>query len=288
MGKPELKNASVMDKSGVAEPGEGTDELENASDKENDDSFDEQGGDTDADGRAEDQEAGGDADPVEGEEGEENENSEPEPKVDAAADRERLKTELREELKKDLLQEQDMLRKQNEEQAPVKELSDEEWAAHEQRMGVPRTAIRAFTEQNVKLFHRMNQILDERFSRFEKREALTELAQDPAFRDAKRYQKDVDEFLTDYDVKHHSNPKLLQRAVIYARGKNAQTNLNKVRNDKTRNLKITGSGRPAGNGAPVRKAGNVALTPLERSAARAAGMSESEYLKSKNSGRVIA
>lgn len=175
---------------------------------------------------------------------------------------------------------------------PVKELSEAEWAAKETEWGVPRTAIQAVTSQNVYLYNKIKQDImaefDKRMGGFEKSSALQSLAKDPKFSDAPKYAKDVDEFIKDYPAQHHSNPELLKRAVIYARGLNIGKTVSKVRNEGERNRTITGAGKPNSPNGGIRNK-VVPLTPIQKKYADSMG-GEAEYRKymnGKSNGAVL-
>lgn len=191
----------------------------------------------------------------------------------------------------DALANKPQLKAKEEAPKPPVELTEEEWAAREQALGIPRNAIKWQAKQGEYIYKAVmegvERILNERMGGFEKSSALSKLSKETGFEDAGRYQKEVDEFLADFSPEHHSNPALLKKAVVYARGLNAKRDLSRVRSDGERNKVISGSGRPA---AP--SAGNrVRITPLnllQKQAAQLMG-SEAEYNKwrPKNGSAVI-
>jgi hypothetical protein len=284
MGRPEI-NGTVIDKSPAEAGAEGNHELETEAGEETNDALSEPGADAASDGGAEDQEVGGDVDQEEGAAGGEEEGAGADVEASSLHDIEKLKEQLRSELRAELSAEM----RENQPEPQPKEISDEEWAKHEDNWGIPRKAITATVSRMERLAKHFEARLDERLAKFEKNDALRTLASDKGFTDAMRYQKDVDEFLSHYPAKHHSNPDLLKRAVMYSRGKNMKNNVNRARTESERNRRISGAGRPAPGGAPVKKGlTSRPLTQIERSAARAAGMSDGEYLKLKGSNKVLS
>lgn len=175
-------------------------------------------------------------------------------------------------------------------QAPTPKYTEEEWAQHEERWGVPRAAIQNTVDAIVKSTLDMRAYIDSKFAKYEKQEALNEIATDPEYADALKYQKEVNQYLERVDPKYHSEKSVLKDAVIYARGLNYKNGIQKVRNEREVNKRIAGSARPAGSGGSK---GNVStktvtLTELQKSAAAATGMSEKEYASLLGKGRIIA
>ncbi len=287
MARPDIQG-KVIDDVG-AEANGGGDELngaENEIDPQNGDSLNEPEGEPNVDGGGTDPETGEEIGKVEGAEGEEGANPEPGPGTENLT-LDQVRDQLRQELRDEIMTE---LKQQQVQKEPAKEISEEEWNKHESEWGIPRSAIKNVVSRMERVvMHVMNK-MDERFSRFEKGDALRSLGQQPGFNDAARYAKDVDEFLSHYDVKHHSNPELLKRAVIYARGKNMKSTVQRAAQGAERNRRIAGVARPAGSAGPIGKGmvGKRQLSAIERSAARAAGMSDDEYLKHKGAKRVLA
>lgn len=266
MGRPDI-NGTVIDDVGGKPNG-----TANEINEETDDTLNEPGTDPNLDGGTEDSEVGEDVgaeeNPVDGE----NENPEPgQPATISEEVKEELRNQLRDELRNEM--------REANPPPPPPPITEEEWAKHEASWGVPRTAITNTVERIERVANHIMSKVDERFAKFEKAETLRTIAREPGFSDANRYQKDVDEYLSHYPAKHHSNPEILKRGIIYARGKNMKTAMNKVRNGTERNLRIAApGGRPAAGGAPVRPGSKVALNPSQRSAARAFGMTDQEYI----------
>ncbi len=278
MGRPDIQGTVIDDVGGGAEGGKNNGpEIEN--DAENLDTLDEQGDNANAERGGENQE---DGENVGGEEGAlQNEDGESKPVKSAgfpAELREQLRQELREEMRAEMRAE---MQKQNP-PAPAKEISEEEWAKHEADWGIPRTAIKATVSRMERVAQHVLKAMDERFAKFEKAESLRTLSREKGFEDSMRYQKDIDEFLTQYQPQFHSNPTVLKRAVIYARGLHAKDAVTKARNGNERNLRIVQpGGRPGAGGAPVRTGSKVQLTASQKSAARSVGWTDQQYIENK-------
>ncbi len=162
--------------------------------------------------------------------------------------------------------------------APPAELTEEQWAAKETEVGVPRQSIQFFTAQAMKVYETVMNHIEERFAKLDKVEGIRGISKEKGFEDATRYQKEIDQYLSRYHPKHHSNPQLLKDAVIYARGLNASKNIQRVRTDQDRNKKIAGPARPSSpNGG--KRVPTVALNASQRDVATKFGMSETEYQK---------
>jgi hypothetical protein len=163
-------------------------------------------------------------------------------------------------------------------QEPPRDLTDEEWAKKEEEFGASRQTIKAFTNQNVQVYNAMREYVDSLFAGVHKENRLKEISQEKGFTDAMRYRKGIDQFLSKYDPKHHSNPELLRMAVVYARGLDRSASVQRARNDGERNRRIAGPARPSspGNGRSGRP-GLPALNATQKEVAAKFGMSDAEY-----------
>lgn len=175
-----------------------------------------------------------------------------------------------------------------EERAPVQPISEEEWSRYEEERGIPRTAQTWVTNALVRVVSDVKREMDNRFARFDRQDTMGQLAKDPEFSDASKYPKEVDQYLAKVDPRFHSNVDVLKDAVIWARGMNYKKNVQTIQNDKEKNKRIAGVARPAAGGGSKGSGKSVSLTALEKSAAAATGMSESEYASLKGKSKVIA
>lgn len=177
--------------------------------------------------------------------------------------------------------------------APSPELTDEQWTAKEQEVGVDRKAIQFFTGQAMKVYNAIQEAMDARFAKFEKAEALQSLSRTKGFEDAGRFQKGVDEFLSKYQPKYHSNIELLKMGVIYARGLARSGDVRRANVNSERNKRVAGVARPAspGSASGARKP-NIQgrpLNPSQKEVASKFGMTEQEYRNLQNTrGKPIA
>lgn len=267
-GERGAKGGVVIDTSGTDE----SSEVDNATSltqiETDNEPLTESSAEPDIDGGTEDQEAGRDANEVESET--RPSGTEPRPQDDVRiANVERMIKEVSDKISA----------------PPVKERTPEEWAAMEQEYGVPRGAIERFTRQNVTVYNKIKDEMDARFAKYEMNDALGDLVKEQGFNDAVRYKKDVTAYLSRYETKHWTNPQLLKDAVIYARGLNANANVQKARTDSQRNVVVAGKGRPASPGGGQRRSNPVPLTKEQKEAAEMMG-SESEYRKFMSKGRM--
>lgn len=141
----------------------------------------------------------------------------------------------------------------------VTELTEEQWAKTEERLGVNREAIKFFTSQTVKAVQQIMGEIERRFGSLDKDKAFQELAKDPQFSDAPTHKKEMDEWLSQFDPSLHSKPELLKSAYWVAKGKNASKVVAKVRKEGERNKQVVGAGRPS---APNTGARTKAPAPL--------------------------
>jgi hypothetical protein len=162
--------------------------------------------------------------------------------------------------------------------AEVKPLTEEQWGKLEEDWGQPRQTIQRITNQNVQVVRKLTEYIDSRFAKLEVGDTIQAVSKEALYTDAPRYQKEIREFIQDYDPKHWSNPELIKRAVIYARGLNANANLQKVRTDTEKNKKIAGPARPSSPSGGIKRTTMPALNGAHREAANLMG-SEGEYNK---------
>ena len=165
------------------------------------------------------------------------------------------------------------------------QLTEEQWAAKEAEVGVPRGAIQFFTGQAMKVYNTLMQQMEARFAKFEKADQLRALSRAKGYEDAMRYPKFVEQFLSKYKPEHHANPELLKMAVVYARGMASKANVQRARVEAERGRRISGVARPSSPGSSAgasRKPGAPALRPLSTAQKQAAAMmpgGEAEYRK---------
>jgi hypothetical protein len=291
MGRPDMQGSTVIDNAGGGagatagdDLGGGNDGFEAEGNPPADDSLNEPGDGTDPNGAGEPGAAPEDAGPAGEETPGAGEGAESGP-----LNVEELKASLREELLADLQKDREEREAAAAASKPV-ELTEEQWIQKEAQLGVPRNAIQHFTGQMVHVYNKLRGEFEGRLAKYEKRDALQALAADPKFRDAGRYQKDVDEFLSQYEPRHWTNGDLLKQAVLYARGKNVNAVNQNRRALLERNKRIGGAARPGAAGSPGAGPRPAArpLTTIERSAARAAGMSDEQYSNLKKGPRTFA
>lgn len=283
----------IIDKENNATENNGTEGAESAT--ENDANTQDQeivdvsADESNADANAENQDEGTEGDSAQGENGDGEQGNGDEVATDKISESDKLVERL-EALAKEQEEIKSLLK---EKESKPAEWTEEQWAAKEKEVGVNRNAIKYFTNQNVYLYQRImdgvKEMFDSRFGNFDKSNQLKELSKDPKFADAPKFQKDIDEFLSQFDPKFHSDPRLLKSAVVYARGKNMTKTTAKVRNEGERNRIISGAGRPVGSNGISSKGKVVPLTSYQKKVADLMG-GENEYrkfMKSPKSGPAV-
>ncbi len=169
--------------------------------------------------------------------------------------------------------------------APAKkELTEENWKALESQWGMPRKAISQVMQAQRMGLQMVTDQVQSLVAELRVDKEIDRISRMPGFSDAKRYRKEIDEFLTDIEPRYHSNQKILQTAIYVARGKNAGTDRARQVRTGQQNTRITGvarpaSGIPAKGGAPA----GGALNPAQRQAAALMG-GEKEYRKFMRTG----
>lgn len=243
--------------------------------------IDDETGGSDTDGGAEDKKAGEDSGEKEGDLGEEKAGGDEVKPNELIA---QLQTKISE-LEQKITQ---PLPPKPEGPPAVPQITEEEWAKYEEERGIPRTAQTWITNTMVRAVQDLQRHIDQRFAKLDRQEALSSLAKDPEFADANKYPNDVNKYLEKVDPRFHSDPMVLKDAVIWSRGMNFKNGVQKVRDEKEINKRISGVARPASSGGGKSPSKSVTLTPIQKSAARAAGWSEDEYAKQLGKGRIIA
>lgn len=217
-----------------------------------------------------------------GEVPEETQNTESDPLANIDEEIGKIRSELREEILNEIKQSQAQTQQQ---QQPPLQLTEEQWSQKEQELGIPRTAIKAMTSQAVMVYNKIKeevaQMLQERFSGIETDTAIKSVGQEKGFSDINTYRSGINEFLSKYDVKHHSNPELLKTAYYYAKGKSANSNVRRARVESEKNKKISGPARPASPNGANRTPAPKGLNPAQLDVAKHFGMSPEQYSKLK-------
>lgn len=186
----------------------------------------------------------------------------------------------------------DILKNIDEKLKPVmekpREITEEEWAKHEAEWGVPRSTIDRVTRQSVQVFEKAKEYIDSKLAALEGAQARANMSKE--FPDINRLKEGMDEFLADFDPKHHNNPTLLRRAAIYARGLASPADMKKARGADEKNRQVVNrlkTGTQEGTRTP--SAGQKPLRSDQREAAAMLPGGEAEYNKIKaNRSRIIA
>jgi hypothetical protein len=263
----------VFDKTEDVDPQEGEEDgtkTEEGAEDTDPESLPEDNADKDGQGEARDPEEGGKEDrgadePPKGEGG-----AEIAPPFDPVAFEQRITKTIEEKLKP------------KEEEKP-RELTEDQWAAEEERSGMTRQTIQYFggivDRMADKIISNIENKYGGRLSKFETTSALDDLSKEQGFSDAKNHSANVSEFLNKYfDPKFHSDPGVLKSAVIHSRGLGMSKTITKIRGEGERNKKITGPGRPS---SPT-SGGTSSSKPLSESQKQVAALmpgGETEYRK---------
>lgn len=239
----------------------------------------EPGDNSNPNGGREDQENGGEVESVEGGVLEEENQPESESKIDLKSIEENILKSIDEKLKA------------NQPAPEQKPLTEEDWERIEGEWGgVPRQAIDRVTRQSVQVFEKMREYVDSKFAAIESESAMSALAKEPGFQDVPRLKAGIKEFLSDFDPKFHTNPGLLKKAAIYARGLISSKDIKAVQSRDERNRQVIRRLKPASNeGGSPKGSGSKGLNDMQREAAALLSGGEAEYQKIKNrSNRIIA
>lgn len=197
----------------------------------------------------------------------------PEPEVDLVAENKSLKERL------------EALEKGKQEPPAQKEFTPEQWKDFEDRTGVSKQQALFTTSMVASLENRIMQRMEERFGNLNQDEHVLEMAKDPKFKDAQNFKGDIISYLKDYSPEQRKNPQVRERAYFYAKGKAASNTIKRAASSKETNKRVIGKS-PAKPGVSVKakaSAGSSKLTAEEIRAAKNAGMSIDDYIKSKNS-----
>lgn len=236
----------------------------------------EQGDESLNDGGAEHKATRDQADEVEGEVLEEDENAEP--------DLETKLNEFKNEITKTL---EEKLKPTEEKAQPI---TEERWLELEKEWAAPRQTIDRVTRQSVQVFDRIKAYVDEQLAGLQKDDVVARVAKENGITDHARLKAGVDEFMKDYAPQHHSNPVLIKKALIYARGLTSGKDLQRARSNGERNRQVInkikgGTGENRGGQTGL----NRPLSAQERQAAEMMPGGEKAYREMKSSkSRVIA
>lgn len=158
------------------------------------------------------------------------------------------------------------------------EMTDEQWAALEDRFGgLPRQQIQPLAEMVERAATNAESRILGRLVAVEKELTIARLAESDGTRDIRAHREGVEKFLKNFGPNTHSDEKLLRMALAFARGEKVAS-APRSGQGKERNLRVAGAGKPnTGGSSAGGMSGGHGLTRGERDAARAAGMSEKEY-----------
>lgn len=227
---------------------------------------------------------GGETDPVDGGEDQETEGNGGENGAEASGEEEITKSEPGVDLAK---LEENILSKIDERMKasppPPQPITEEQWVEHETKWGIPRTAIQKNIDLAIRVKNEMKEYVDSKFATIEKDAAIQSLSKEPGFQNISSLRPGMEDFLKDYDAKNHSNPILLKKAAIYARGLSADKKIQQVRNSNEKNRQVLGRIKTGNSDVPG-KNGTQKLNDSQRQAAELMG-SESEYLKYKKASK---
>lgn len=167
-------------------------------------------------------------------------------------------------------------------QPEYREPTPEEQAEFPEKYGMEYRAFKTMNSQLATLGQSMKQYIDNLFSQLSVGNSLKDFSSQKGFEDAGKYGSDMQKFLNEkVDPSRRSDKEMLEMAYFYAKGRAMSGNVKKVIDSKERNRKIGTTNRPSSPSARVdkRPSGSVKLDATQRSAMRASGMSEDEYIK---------
>ena len=257
-------------KPGVLEDVETVEDEENAEDEDGQQGKEGQegaGGEHDAEGKA----------GVEGEEGQEKkEGTDGEEETQEEDPRDQKIAELEERLA------QIEGKKVTEEKPKPQERTQEEWDDIVEKTGIPKEAINYFEGGLASLGRLLLAHIDQRLGGSDKERTLDAMSKEKGFTDIKKYVPLIDEFLQDYPVNQHKDRKLIEKGYYFALGRSSKGDIKKVQASKDGVRKIITKISPSRKVMTGGKKGStVKLSDDERALAKAAGMTEQQYLEGK-------
>jgi hypothetical protein len=165
-----------------------------------------------------------------------------------------------------------------------KGMTDEQWAAVEEKTGMKKDAFHFITERLFKpALTQLAKNFGAQLAELKGASTFDRLAKDPKFKGVHAYRGRMEKFLSDFAPEVRSNPKILRMAYLAARGMGAKKAVQDEGNRRELRKKITMKHRPgaggAGDGGGKGGKSKIKLTPVQRQAARLGGMTDAEYLK---------
>lgn len=161
-----------------------------------------------------------------------------------------------------------------------KAMSDEEWAKIEEDTGMKRAGVKFLAEKI--LGPSLKKIVDtfgSRLAKMESNSAFTAMAGNPKFKDIGAYRGRMEKILQDYSPEARNNPGIMRLAYFAAKGMGIKKAVAAESQRREVRKKISVTKRPGGGkGGEGRGGKSVTLTPIQKQAAKLAGMSEKEYI----------
>lgn len=165
-----------------------------------------------------------------------------------------------------------------------REPSPEEQAAWPETHGMEYRAWQAMNGQLSGLGTALKGYVDELFSGLSVGNAIKSMASNKEFADVSKYESGMTEFLKkEVAPSKRSDPKMLAMAYYHEKGRQASGAVKQAVASKERHKKMGTVNRPSSPSSKPAGAQKQAtkLTPIQRSAARAFGLSEDEYAEQK-------
>lgn len=125
----------------------------------------------------------------------------------------------------------------------------------------------------------VKQYIDQHLGDLRKGGIFQDFSKQKGFQDAESYRGGMDQYMEKYAKGQQPSKDLMEAAYFFAKGKGANKTVTKALGNREKNRKILTVVKPNGTASSKGKtpAKAVKLTPIQRSAAKAAGMSDMEY-----------
>lgn len=169
-----------------------------------------------------------------------------------------------------------------------REYSDEDYARAEKALGIPKQAIQFFTRQQAVLRQSILDAMEEKMGSYvgdlRRDSTIRRLSMDPKYKDAAKYRKDIDSFMSKYHPREAGNMELAEMAYHYARSRAMDADAARSKGGRERNLKVAGAARPASPGSSQPRS-RARLSDLGKKVADQFGMEHQEAARWK--GKVV-
>jgi hypothetical protein len=158
-------------------------------------------------------------------------------------------------------------------------MSDEQWAAWEEKNNVPRATAEFTTMVAARVVTLLRGEMYDQFAEIRKDDLIQSLTDDPSgkFKDAANFKGEIQDFLKSLPPLERAKPENLQRAYYYGKGRKSNESIKRASSSREIQKKVIG--KVSGGPRPPERKQAKELTNAERAAARREGMTDAEYIK---------